>query len=148
MSDEFDRDIRHLRHDLRAARAALLGTVEGLDDADLARSRRGGWPVGRVLQHIVDGEWNYARLVAGLRDGAPIEPPERPAPPDTVAEVRERLRASRAALLASLDGVDEETFYALQPGRDAYSVMSVLENVVHHDGEHCDQVGQILRAAR
>jgi hypothetical protein len=40
-----------------------------------------------------------------------------------------------------------EKFYEVKPvGHEEYSVLSVLENVAHHDREHADQIRAILTA--
>ena len=66
-------------------------------------------------------------------------------PPASVANSRRDLAASRKALLAAIDGVDEETFYQLRRvGHEEYSVLSVLENVALHDREHSAQVDSIV----
>ena len=145
MSD-FERELAAARQQLAAARDELLAVVRALSDADLARSRRGGWAVARVLEHVIQSEWLYAGLVAHLRD--------RPSPggvvtgvPTSAADAVDRLAASHRALLAALDGVDEASFYRLRAvGHEEYSILSVLENGTNHDREHAGQVQAILKA--
>jgi hypothetical protein len=49
--------------------------------------------------------------------------------------------------LGALEGVDEAAFYELKPlGKEEYSIVSVLENVVSHDHEHGVQLGLIRNA--
>jgi uncharacterized damage-inducible protein DinB len=146
MSDEFERDLAEARGHLSASRAELLDVIRSLQDADLDRGRRGGWPVRRVLQHVIESEHAYARLVLHLRGlrvpGEPID-----GRPTSVADARERLDASRSALLEALAGVEEEAFYALkQLGHEEYSILSVLENAIHHDREHAGQIRATLAA--
>ena len=144
MTADFEQELTAGREQLEAAREELLAVVRALSDADLARSRRGGCAVGRVLEHVIQSEWLYAGLVAHLRD--------QPSPgdvvtgvPTSVADAVDRLAASRRALLAALDGVDEASFYRLRAvGHEEYSILSVLENETNHDREHAEQVQAIL----
>lgn len=147
MSFEQNADFAAARQELANARAELLATLDLLTDADLGRSRRGGWPVNRVVQHIIQSEWHYARLIAQLRGEA--EPPSGPVePPSSPADAVQALAASRAALHDALQGIDEPAFFRLATvGREEYSVLSVLENVAHHDREHGQQVRAIITPA-
>ena len=146
MTAGFDRDLTAAREELEGARHELLGVVSALNDADLDRARRGGWTARRVLEHVIQSEWLYARLVAHLREllvpGDVVS-----GAPSSAADALQRLDASRRALLAALDGVDEESFYALRVvGHEEYSILSVLENAAHHDREHAAQVRAIVEA--
>ena len=146
MPAEFDRDLTSAREELDAARRVLLPVVSALSDADLDQARRGGWAVRRVLEHVIQSEWLYARLVAHLR-GAPVPGDVVSGGPSSAADAAQRLDASRRALLAALDGVDEASFYRLSAvGHEEYSIISVLENTANHDREHAGQVQAILAA--
>ena len=147
MSDEFDRDLATARDSLASAREGLLAVVSALAEDDLTRARRGGWSVRKVLEHVIQSEWLYSRLATHLKGSTSAEEPE-PAAFASVAEAAEQLDAVRAALLAAIDGVDEESFYRLQTvGHEEYSVLSLLENVALHDREHGPQVQEILAAS-
>lgn len=115
MTDELARDLEQQRTALDAARKGLLDTVSSLSDDDLERGRRGGWPVRRVLEHVIWSENAYARLVTHLRGGTP-EGQLASEAPASVTNAVDQLVASRAALLAALDGVDEESFYRSRSG--------------------------------
>ncbi len=144
MADEFAGDLAFARKELDISRRELLAVVGALADADLARERRGGWTVGRVLEHVIQSEWLYARLVTHLRE-RPVEGDVVTGVPPSVEEAKERLNSAHAALLAALEGVDEESFYRLREvGHEEYSIMSVVENQVNHDREHAEQVQTIL----
>ena len=146
MTDELERDLEQQRVALEAARKGLLDAVSSLSDDDLERGRRGGWIVRRVLEHVIWSENLYGRLMLHLR-GRSAEGEMGDNAPSSVADAIERLAASRAALLAALDGVDEESFYRLQLiGHEEYSAISLLENTVNHDREHAAQVREILAA--
>ena len=154
MGDEFARDLAAPRDSLASAREGLLAVVSALAEDDLTRARRGGWSVRKVLEHVIHSEWLYSRLATHLRGRPPPEGgtantiQEPPAAFASVAEAAEQLDAVRAALLAAIDGVDEESFYRLQTvGHEEYSVLSLLENVALHDREHGPQVQEILAAS-
>ena len=144
MADEFDGDLAFARKELDISRRELLAVVGALADADLGRERRGGWRVGRVLEHVIQSEWLYARLVTHLRE-LPVEGEVVSGVPSSVEDAKERLNTSHAALLGALDGVDEVSYYRLREvGHEEYSVLSVVENQVNHDREHAEQVRTIL----
>lgn len=127
---------------LGARRESLCQFVSGLGPTDLERARRGGWSISRVLEHIVDSEWHYARLVRRLRACDDIAPESGPISDGNAAV--DRLARSREALIAAVDGVTEDDFYRLDTsGREEYSVVSVLENVEQHDIEHTAQLQSI-----
>lgn len=142
---EFQDDLRTAKEDLELARRELLDVVNSLDDADLDRARRGGWPVRRVLEHVIQSEWLYARLALHLRDLPQPEGATQDTDVPSIAGGVANLNASREALVTAIGGVDEETFYRLGTvGHEEYSVLSLLENVVLHDKEHAPQVKDIL----
>lgn len=155
MSDEFDRDLAAARDALASAREELLAVVSALAEDDLKRARRGGWSVRKVLEHVIYSEWLYSRLAAHLRgdplpEGGTANTTQEPNPPAfaSVAEAVRQLDDVRAALVAAIDGVDEESFYRLQTvGHEEYSILSLLENVALHDREHAPQVQEILAAS-
>ena len=143
---EFDDDLVTMRRDLEEARGVLSRVVVALNDADLERGRRGGWTVRRVLEHLIQSEWIYVRMVGHLRE-LPASEDAAPAAPSSVDDSAQQLDAGRKALLAALDGVDEESFYRLRTmGHEEYSILSVLENVSNHDREHAAQIEVIVAA--
>ncbi|MDP3769141.1 MAG: DinB family protein [Dehalococcoidia bacterium] len=144
MTDEFEADLRTAREQLDTSREGLLKVVGALSDADLDRGRRGGWPVRRVLEHVIQSEWLYSRVVTHLR-GLPVEGDLVSGAPTSVPDALDRLGAARRALLQAAEDVDEEAFYQLQTvGHEEYSILTVLENTALHDREHADQVQEIL----
>jgi hypothetical protein len=146
MSDEFHRDLANMRTQLDASRSDLLEVVHSLSSGDLDCGRRGGWTVQRVLEHVIHSEWLYGRLVRHLRGQELAEEPA-PAQPRDAAEAEQQLASTRAALLAAVGGIDEETFYRLgRIGHEEYSVMSILENEASHGHEHASQLRSILAA--
>ncbi len=147
MTSEFKQDLTNAQRELDGAREALLSVVNALSDDDFGRGRRGGWTVGRVLEHLIQSEWLYSRLVNHLRD-LPVEQGEvSGSAPASAADAAGQLEASRGALLSAFDGVDEESFYRLRViGHEEYSVLSILENEWHHDREHAEQVQSIVAA--
>jgi maleylpyruvate isomerase len=54
----------------RAAHARLLASVDGLDDATVARpSRLPGWTVGHVVTHLARNADSHVRMIDGALDG-------------------------------------------------------------------------------
>ncbi len=101
--------------------------------------------MGRVVQHLLQSEEHYARLVGQLRERPPAPSPDPPGPLASINDAVRELAAARQALLNALDDIDEASFYRLSIlGREEYSVLSVLENVAHHDREHGQQVRSIV----
>jgi uncharacterized damage-inducible protein DinB len=136
---EFDAHLSELTASLERRRSELLAGLAQLHDEDLVRARRGGWTIGKVLEHVIGAEWHYARLARNLRgldDVAQVT-----CEPAAVTEVVEALSRSRAALLEAIHGITEPDFYRLgSVGPEEYSVVSVLENVEQHDVEHLGQI--------
>lgn len=145
MSAEFDSDLSRLRTELDKRRSELIAVLDRLSDDRLDTGRRGGWSARRVLDHIISSEHAYARVIGALRN-TPIVSDVPLSTPTSLDDAKEKLTASREALLGVLEGVDEESFYALkQLGREEYSVISVLENARAHDHEHGEQLSEILQ---
>jgi phosphinothricin acetyltransferase len=128
-----------------AARARLIETIASLDAATLARSRPGGWTLGRVLQHLAEAEAIYVRLLAHMR-GAEA-PGIDTAPIVDGASAVAALRATRARVVRAVAGIADDSLYRLvRFGHEEYSALSILENIAHHDDEHREQIEQILYA--
>jgi phosphinothricin acetyltransferase len=141
------RDLTRACERMRSDRAALAAVVNGLKPADFGVARPGGWSVRRVLEHVIESEAAYARLLAHLC-GAPQPELEAPTPETSVDAVR-ALQSTRAAVEAAVTGIDGDTLYRLsRVGHDEYSPLSVLENVALHDREHIGQIEELLREAR
>ena len=142
MSDPtFDADVEAVTTDLTGARAALVSAVQRLSDTDLDRARRGGWAIRRVLEHVIEFEWLCVMAIAAIRKQPVPERPPTSCEGQPADEILCMLDSSRAALLRTIDGVDEDSFYRLERlGREEYSILSALENVAHHDHEHAGQI--------
>ena len=144
MSD-FDADRERYQRELADARAeleALLGTLQA---RQLTDARRGGWTVRRVLQHVIESERHYARLAAHLSGRGTPAPTAEIGDDAGPSALVLALEESRRALLAAVEGADEEAFYRLQRlGQEEYSIASLLENVANHDREHLGQIRGIL----
>lgn len=140
----FTLDLESALADLASSRADLVSAVQPLTASGLARARRGGWPVHRILEHLIQSEWLYAQAAAHL-SGAPA--PDRG--PTTcsgqpVDEILCMLDGSRTALLQAIAGVSEDAFYDIKHlGHEEYSVLSILENAASHDREHAGQIRTI-----
>lgn len=147
MTSEFERDMARVDHLMEEGRRRLLSVVNSLEPGDLDRGLRGGWDIRGVLRHIIESEHHYANLVARLRGATPGAANEVDGDLTSAGDVRTALEASRQALLAAVEGVDEDTFYRLGGSGQEYSVVSVLENVHQHDEEHRAQVERIRDSA-
>lgn len=144
---EFEDDLTKANADAKTAREELLIVINGLQDADLDRERRGGWSIRKVLEHAIHSEVLYGRLARHLRELPQPEGDAVTVPPASVADALAALEDSRTALVEAIDGVDEDTFYTLHVvGHEEYSVLSLLENVTLHDREHGPQIKEILAA--
>jgi phosphinothricin acetyltransferase len=139
-------DLERALTDVAAARRDLLALVSGASAGDLARSRPGGWTLGRVLHHIIESEAIYAKLLAHQCGRAAPEIDARP--PADGADAVARLAATHAAVEALADGIDDETLYRLvRFGHEEYSPLSVLENVASHDRDHQAQIAELMPVA-
>jgi len=145
---DFQADLDAVTTDMTNARAGLVSTAHSLSDADLDRARRGGWAIRRVLEHVIEFEWLCAMAVAAIRKQPVPEKPSTSCEGQPSDEILCMLDSARHALLTTVAGVDEETFYRLERlGREEYSVLSALENVAHHDHEHAEQINAILASS-
>lgn len=147
MPSEFEQDCRRVLVDVDVACNELVRMVGGLSDADLDVGRRGAWSVRGVLQHIVLAEWGHTRGIKRLLGAEDPEIPESPVL-ETADAVVDALAESRAAHLASVDGIEEDAFYRLAvpnlAGGQEWSVMSFLEGTADHDREHQHQIEELL----
>jgi len=136
---EFESDRAALLAEMREARAELEGVVGKLQPNDMDSARRGSWPIGRVLEHVLHSERLYAQLISAISSvPSSVQPGE---PPSNSDEAISALAVTRGAVLGAVDQVKEEDFYRLQTiGHEEYSVLSVLENVAAHDREHAEQI--------
>ena len=145
MPSEFESDLAGLKSDIGASRAELDSTVAALSDSDLERSRRGGWSLRRILEHLIESEWLYTSLVSHLGSQPVPDRPNTSCEGDTVAQIADKLTNCRQAFVNTLDGATEDNFYEIQRlGHEEYSILSVLENVANHDREHADQIKKIV----
>ena len=145
MPSEFEQDCQRVLADVDAARHDLLHLIGTLSEADLDRSRRGSWSVRGVIQHIILGEWGHTRGITRLRGAADPQIPDAPVLATPTAAI-DALAESRAAHLASVDGIEEAEFYRLASpsGGQEWSVMSFLEGTADHDREHQAQMEALL----
>lgn len=134
-------DLESARASLANARADLVSAVQPLSAVDLTLARRGGWPVHRILEHVIQSEWLYAQVAAGLSGNPTPERGLTACAGQPADEILCLLDAGRTALLKAIDGVSEDAFYEIKRfGHEEYSVLSLLENAAAHDHEHAAQV--------
>lgn len=145
MTAEFETDLSESLDELAATRAELRTIVDPLSDADLERARRGEWTVATVLSHLAGTDYAWVRMASLLRGREAPERQQVPAP-TSIAAALEALDASRAAFLAVIEGVDEETFYDLRKveGFQEASVVSAIRDLNGHEHEHLGQLRATL----
>lgn len=127
---------------MAAARMTLAARVAPLDARTMTLGAAGGWTVGRTLQHVIEAEATYVKLLAHLAQReAPALAADEPA--DGAAAIS-AMQACRDAVLALVDGIDDETLYRLvRLGHEEYSVLSVLQNIASHDRDHLGQITEL-----
>jgi len=149
MTCPYHSDLAASQEAIRLARDELLRVIDSLGRADFERARKGGWPVRKVLEHVIHSEKLYAQATAYLC-GAEVSGRTEASQPSSPAEARTMLLDARKELLRALEGLDMdprayETFFELKRvGHEEYSVVSLLENVASHDQEHAAQIQAII----
>jgi uncharacterized damage-inducible protein DinB len=91
------RDLERLHREMRANRERLLATVGRLTADELRIERPGGWSIGRVLEHVIDAEFTYAKLLA--HQCGKTAPDCDTSPPMVGAGADGGLAATRSAVL-------------------------------------------------
>jgi len=149
MTCSYHADVAASQEAIRLSREELLRVVDSLSRADFERARKGGWPVSKVLEHLIHSEKLYAQATAYLC-GAEAFAGAEAKPPGSASEARTMLLDVRKGMLQALEALDVdpmayETFYELKRvGHEEYSVVSLLENVANHDREHAAQIRAIV----
>ena len=139
-------DLERALDDMASARRPLLAMVSAAPPDSLARSHPGGWTLGRVLHHVIESEAVYTTLLAHQR-GVPA-PDLDTAEPSDGTDAAAKLAATRSAVEALADGIDDATLYRLvRFGHEEYSPLSVLENIASHDRDHYAQIAELIREA-
>jgi phosphinothricin acetyltransferase len=129
--------------DMRRERDRFVALVSRLTSEELDVGRPGGWTLRRVLHHVIESDATYTKLLAYLCGRTAPELDVTP-PSDGDAAVGQ-LAATRVAMLAMVDGVDDDTIHRLvRVAHEEYSPLSVLENVASHDRDHHGQVLDLL----
>jgi len=139
-------DLAAAMQDMRRDRHRLLAAVRPLTAAEMLLDSRGGWSIARVLEHVIWSESAYAKMLAhqcgkSTRDLDVSRP-------DDGATAAAQLAATRAAVEAAVDGVQDHTLYLLvQFGHEEFSALSLLQNIALHDREHVEQIVTLIGAA-
>src|SRR5437660_11824704 len=87
-------DLRRVLRDIEADRDSLLAVVTPLTREDFGYARRGGWTIERVLQHVIESEQTYAKLLA--HQCGKTAPDVNAGPPADGHEASARLAETRA----------------------------------------------------
>src|SRR4051794_6151494 len=116
-------DLRRVLRDIEASRRSLLSVVTPLTRDDLGYARRGGWTIERVLQHVIESEQMYAKLLA--HQCSKTAQDLKASPPIDGHEASARLAETRDNVLAMIDRIDDDTLYRLvRIGHEEYSPLS------------------------
>jgi uncharacterized damage-inducible protein DinB len=148
MTCPYHADLAASQEAIRLERDELLGVIDSLSRADFERARKGGWPVRKVLEHLIYSEKLYTQGTAYLC-GAQVSGRPESVSPASPEEARTMLLDARRALVQALEELDMDpraylTFYELKRvGHEECSVLSILENVASHDREHAGQIRAI-----
>lgn len=145
--------------DLSRSRAALLATIEGLDEAALDRKGVvGEWSVKNVLAHLAGWEEWVVRVLDGATPREPLPEDLRSALDDfdrfNAASVAEReeytpveqlmeLERLREALLEAIDRCGDLDAPQVWLGRER-PIARLVRIVVDHDREHLEEIEAAL----
>jgi uncharacterized damage-inducible protein DinB len=141
----FEADLHIALADMTTARAELISAIQSLSADDLERARRGGWPIVRVIEHVIESDYMYAVAATVIREQQVPPRGEMSCAGQPTDEIVCRMESARGALLTSVKDVTEDQFYRLEKlGHEEYSILSVLENAAAHDREHTGQIRSIL----
>src|SRR3989454_12122980 len=94
MTCPYHSDLAASQEAIRLARDELLRVIDSLGRADFERARKGGWPVRKVLEHVIHSEKLYAQATAYLC-GAEVSRRTEASPPSSPAEARTMLLDAR-----------------------------------------------------
>jgi hypothetical protein len=165
--------LREARDRMAAVREEIYRAVEGRSDAELLTPPGdGGWSAAEVLDHIARAERGVAKGFPALEQGQPLKVPRiawfyrlpmglafgkmkfrapRPVRPRPRADIRpsevlERLRTSRAALLAYVERTGEERFSRIVLphfilGR--FTGLAWLRFIARHESRHLEQLRRV-----
>ena len=165
--------LRKARDEMNAVREEIYAAVEGRSDEELlAPPADSGWSAAEVLDHISRAERGVAKGFPALERGERLKVPRiawfyrlpmgiafprskvrapgpvRPRPRAEIRprEVLERLRASRAALLAYVEATGEERFSRIVLphfilGR--FTGLDWFRFIARHEARHLEQIRRL-----
>ena len=138
-----------------AARRALLGALEGLDQAAFVRrppepdeEHDARWSIREVLWHVADSERCWREWAEAAMRGEAVtrfQGVRRPAELNRPQHLLDSLDEQRAASLALFGGLGDDADLAAphpSPGR-ALSVLGMLEHLTNHDRDHATQIAAL-----
>lgn len=143
MAGILNSDLTRALEDMAAARRSLVARIDVLDASAFERSRAGGWTVRRILQHVIESEYVYAKLLAHqCQRETPAAWIEEPADGRMASTM---LSLTRDAVRTVVEGIGDDTLYRLvKIGHEEYSPLSVLENIAAHDRDHVAQISELV----
>ena len=127
------------------ANQALLRACEGLTPEQLSAGAPGTYgPLNRTLEHLVDSEAFYYRLLTG----EPLTPPFEWEDGPGVADIRAYDEQVGQALLRAAGQVspDAVVHQRWQGGETSYKALALFIQIVNHGIEHRTNVTTILAA--
>ena len=152
-------ETHRIKKKVTSARAKLLGTVAGLDEAAWEwRPQDGRWSVRLTLAHVGSAQWSHLQVALRLLAGEPVDIPGFDLDAWNAAQVAARanwpvaqvladLEAAQQETLAFLDGLDAEelSISGSHPALGEVSVGQVLRIIALHDNLHRREVLRLLR---
>ena len=152
-------EIRQIEKRLESARAKLLASVEGLDEAawdwQPADER---WSVRLTLAHVGSAHWSHLEVARRIAEGRTVDLPGFDLDQWNEARVAERanwtreqvladLQAARQATAVFMAGLDAETLEARgqHPALGEMSAGQVLRVIALHDGLHRREILKLRR---
>jgi hypothetical protein len=143
---------------IKASRAKLLGSVDGLDEAAWEwRPEHGRWSVRLTMAHVGSAQWSHLEVAKRLAAGKPLDIPDFDLDTWNNAHVAERIDWSVEQVLADLDAAQQATFAFLReldaeqlaitgrhPALGEASVSQVLRVISVHDGMHRRDILNLL----
>ena len=128
--------------DMRDARAAFAALGARSGPKAMAQARPGGWTVGRIIEHLIESDVLYAKLLAhqcGAEFAPPAEQtPVRTAPPPWSGSMQRETPCWRCSMASTRA---RSTVWCWE---QAYSPVSLLEHVASHEREHTRQIRELL----
>jgi uncharacterized damage-inducible protein DinB len=151
--------VQQIEEKLASARAKLLASVEGLDEAAWGwQPTDGRWSVRLTLAHVGSAHWSHLEVARSLAEGKTVELPGFELDEWNEAKVAERagwtteqvladLQAAQQATLVFMGELDAETLEArgTHPALGEVSAGQALRIIALHDSLHRREILKLRR---